>query len=90
MAHRFGAAGIAVYLIGLAFVLLRRGECMAVWSRRLIAVIAAQLALGITGLYLRPPLVAVLAHNATVALLLLVLVGLIFQSRSAEVASVSA
>ncbi|OGA53738.1 MAG: hypothetical protein A3F74_04945 [Betaproteobacteria bacterium RIFCSPLOWO2_12_FULL_62_58] len=90
MAHRFGAAGVAVYLIGLAIVLLRRKERMAVWSRRLIAAIAVQLALGITALHLQPPLFAVLAHNATAALLLLVLVAVIFQSRSAEVASVSA
>lgn len=90
MAHRFGAAGVAVYLIGLALVLLRRGGRMAVWSRRLIAVIVAQLALGVAVLLLHPPLAAAIAHNATAALLLLVLVAVIFQSRSAEVASVSA
>ena len=41
-------------------------------------------------LHLQPPLAAVLAHNATAALLPLVLVAVIFQSRSADVASVSA
>lgn len=82
MAHRFGAAGVAVYLIGLALVLLRRGGRMAVWSSRLIAVIAVQLALGVAVLLLQPPLAAALAHNATAALLLLVLVGMIFQSKS--------
>ena len=63
---------------------------MAVWSRRLIAVIAVQLALGVAALHLQPPLAAVIAHNATAALLPLVLVAVIFQSRSADVASVSA
>lgn len=82
MAHRFGAAAVAVYLIGLALVLLRRGGRMAVWSGRLITVIAVQLALGVAVLLLQPPLTAALAHNATAALLLLVLVGLIFQSKN--------
>ena len=76
-AHRVGALVTAVVLGGLAVALARAPGCRAAGAL-LLAVLAAQLALGIANVIARLPLVLAVAHNAGAALLLATLVMINF------------
>lgn len=67
--HRIGAIFATVFVLMAAiFLWMRRYKPMAVW---LIAVLSAQIALGIGNVVLGLPLAVAVAHNAVAALLLL-------------------
>ena len=76
-AHRVGALLTAAVLGGLSVALLRTAGCRAAGAL-LLAVLAAQLGLGIANVIARLPLVLAVAHNAGAALLLATLVMINF------------
>lgn len=82
LTHRIGALVVFGHLLGVI---------VAAWRRRfgrlalaLAAVLAAQIALGISNVVLGLPLPVATAHNAGAALLLLVLLALLVRLRRAE------
>ncbi|HEY5970441.1 MAG TPA: COX15/CtaA family protein [Pseudoxanthomonas sp.] len=83
MAHRIVAVVLAFYLLVFGARLLRTPG-MRGWSVALIALVIAQVALGILNVKLALPLAVAVAHNAGAALLLFVLVSLLARLRKPE------
>ena len=73
LTHRLGALVTMLYLAWLGSRLLRV-PALATWSRLLLALLAVQIALGISNVVFSLPLPVAAAHNAGAALLLAVLV----------------
>jgi len=83
LAHRMMAVVVFVYLLGLAFKLLRTPG-MRGWATLLGVLTLAQVALGIANVKLSLPLSTAVLHNAGAALLLFVLVTLLARLRAPE------
>jgi cytochrome c oxidase assembly protein subunit 15 len=78
MAHRFGAAVTFLYIGWLALRAVARGAALRTTGIAVLALLLAQIALGLSAVALALPLSLVTAHNAVAALLLLALVNLNF------------
>lgn len=76
MAHRFGAAIVLGVAGGLAAAAWRVGRRQRAAAAVVLALLSAQLALGVLSVVGELPLAAVVAHNLTAALLLLALISL--------------
>lgn len=78
LTHRLGAVIVAVFTLGLAFVLWRWVPGRAAkWSAAVLALlVTVQFALGVSNVLLGLPLPVAVAHNAVAALLLLTFVTL--------------
>jgi len=78
MSHRLGALAVTLVLGALGFALLRRAAELRVRVATvlMLAALLAQLAIGISVVWLQLPLVLATAHNAFAALLVLALVNL--------------
>ena len=83
LAHRIGAVVATVALLALA-VQLFRTPGMRGWTRALVVLLVAQLALGIANVKLALPLWTAVAHNAGAVLLLFLLVSLLARLRGTE------
>lgn len=83
LAHRGMAVLVALYLLALAVKLIRTPG-LVYWGSVLLALIAAQFALGVSNVHFGLPLWVAVAHNAGAALLLFVLVGLLARLRAPE------
>ena len=83
LAHRIGAVVATVALLALA-VQLFRTPGMRGWTRALVVLLVAQVALGIANVKLALPLWTAVAHNAGAALLLFLLVSLLARLRGTE------
>lgn len=83
LAHRIGALVATVALMALA-VQLFRTPGMRGWTRALVVLLVAQLALGIANVKLALPLWTAVAHNAGAVLLLFLLVSLLARLRGTE------
>ncbi len=74
--HRIGALLTGLYLLLLALLSLRQGGAFRRSGLALLALVLLQVALGISAMLMGLPLILVLGHNLTAALLLLVLLQL--------------
>ena len=75
LVHRCGALVVAIAVLGLCVALGRAGA--GAWALRLLAVLAWQIASGVSTVLLGWPLVTALAHTAGAAVLLLLLTQLL-------------
>jgi cytochrome c oxidase assembly protein subunit 15 len=80
MAHRIMAGVLALYLLALAWRLLRTPGLRG-WAATLAAALVLQITLGILNVKLSLPLLVAVAHNAGAVLLLFVLVTLLARLR---------
>lgn len=78
--HRLGAMIAGSYLIGLAVILWRRSQSrrFRALAAALLLVVLTQIGLGLANVLFGLPLAVAVAHNATAAALLLLLVGLLY------------
>lgn len=83
LAHRIGAVVATVALLALGLQLFRTPG-MRGWTRALVVLLVAQLALGIANVKLALPLWTAVAHNAGAVLLLFLLVSLLARLRGTE------
>ncbi len=75
--HHLGALLATGLLLALALRCLAAGGVLARWGLGLVALLALQIAAGLTGVYAGLPLVVVLLHNLTASLLLLAAVRIL-------------
>jgi cytochrome c oxidase assembly protein subunit 15 len=83
LAHRLGAAAVFAFVLLFALKLVRTPGMFG-WSIALLALVCAQVALGIANVKLGLPLRVAVLHNAGAALLLFVLVTLLARLRPPE------
>ncbi|MGY1426288.1 COX15/CtaA family protein [Lysobacter sp. A289] len=83
MAHRMMALVVAIYLLWVSWVLLRKPG-MRGWGSLLGLLVLAQVSLGIANVKLALPLWTAVSHNAGAVLLLFVLVSLLARLRAPE------
>jgi cytochrome c oxidase assembly protein subunit 15 len=79
--HRIGALLIGLVLLALALLCVRRGDALRRNGLALGVLVLLQLALGASAIIMGLPLILVLGHNLTAALLLLMLVKLNYLAR---------
>lgn len=79
IAHRLGAIVTAAYLLFLGVVVIRRSDSWMLRATALavLALLALQVALGISNVVLHLPIAVAVAHNGTAALLLLAVLTLV-------------
>ncbi len=83
MVHRIGAAVTGLYLAVFALATaLRSNGGLRTASGMILALLATQIALGISNVVLHLPLAVAVAHNGTAALLLLSLLAVIYMLKS--------
>lgn len=80
MTHRIGFIVVSLYLIWLSTRLMKNRELMPL-GITVIALLATQVALGISNVMFNLPLVVATAHNGVAALLLLSIVVLLYKTR---------
>ncbi len=83
IAHRIGFLVVSLYLIWLAWRLMKNRELLP-WGLGLLALLTIQVSLGISNVWLSLPLVVATLHNMGAALLLLFMVALIFKIRKSR------
>ena len=83
MAHRMMAVAVALYLLLLSLRMLRLPG-MRGWSSALIALVVAQVTLGVLNVKLALPLAVAVMHNGGAVALLFVLVSLLARLRAPE------
>jgi cytochrome c oxidase assembly protein subunit 15 len=84
MAHRLGAALVAVLLLWLCVLVMRRVPELRQLSAMILYLLLVQIGLGIGNVLLGLPLPVATAHNAGAALLLVAMVALIHRLRSMD------
>ena len=82
LTHRIGALVLTLALLILVWALRRAGPQAARWGHRLLAVLAWQLASGLSNVVLGWPVLAALAHTGGAAALLLILTLLLARLRA--------
>ena len=88
--HRLGAIITTLCLLLLAGLLLKqRSHCVKRYGHYLLAMLALQLALGLSNIVFHFPLAVAVAHNLGGALLLIVVVTVIYRIYTAAIASSS-
>jgi cytochrome c oxidase assembly protein subunit 15 len=83
LSHRLMAVVVALYLAALAVRMIRTPG-LVFWGSVLLALIVAQVALGISNVVFALPLAVAVAHQAGAVLLLFTLVGLLARLRAPE------
>lgn len=90
MAHRWMGGIVLVYSAWLAGLWWRQGVGERKWIAALVILLCIQFALGVAVVLRDVPLAVTVAHNGLAGVLLVVFLTLVFQSRPADEASVSA
>lgn len=90
MAHRWAGWMVLAYLGWLAHLWWRRGAGSRALVAAAVALLCVQFGLGIAVVLFGVPLAVTVAHNGLAGLILIVVLSLVFQSRLADAARVSA
>lgn len=90
MAHRWGGGIVLAYCAGLASLWWRQGVGGRALIAAVVILLCIQFALGVAVVLLDVPLAVTVAHNGLAGVLLVAFLTLVFQSRPADEASVSA
>ena len=83
MAHRMGFLLVSLYLIWLAFRLMKNRELLP-WGVGLLALLTLQITLGISNVVFSLPLPVATLHNMGAALLLMFMVALLYKTRQSR------